>query len=352
MVILTLTCALILLCSFLASSTEAALFSVTHVRIERMVERKLSGARRLRRNKDHIQDSIIALVILNNVANIAGSVLAGNIAGELFDSFWLGVFTSVLTLVIILFGEVVPKTLGERFADSYARHTAGFVHVLRVLFKPSIVLTRLILKPFGASTDSQTRTSEEEIALLAHLGHSHGAILESENQLIHKVFELNDILARDIMTPRTVVFALPAGQALEEAAAALQKTAVSRIPLFEEDLDAVTGVAHIRDLLSALARGQGARPLSDFADEPLFVPDTVRADALLRTFQKNRAHLAIVVDEYGGTAGVISLEDILEQLVGEIVDEHDQDVDLRVKARRISERDRRFPYLPPPTSSR
>ncbi|MBL0174548.1 MAG: HlyC/CorC family transporter [Ignavibacteria bacterium] len=328
--------------SFLASSTEASLFSVTHIRIERMVEKKLPGALRLRKNKEHIQDSIIALVILNNVANIAGSVMAGNIAGELFDNFWLGMFTSVLTITIILFGEVVPKTLGERYADAYARRTAGFVSVLRVAFKPFILMVRVIIKPFGGTEAAFDRTSEEEITLLAHLGHTHGVILDSENQLIRRVFELNDILARDIMTPRTVVYALPAGQTLAESAESLHKTSVSRIPLFEDDLDAVVGVAHIRDLLAGLSKGQGERLLSDFADEPLLVPDTARADALLRTFQKNRAHLAIVIDEFGGTAGIISLEDILEQLVGEIVDEHDQDVDMRVKAKRLRERERKY----------
>jgi CBS domain containing-hemolysin-like protein len=133
------------------------------------------------------------------------------------------------------------------------------------------------------------------------------------------------------------VFALQADRNLEDTAHELYQASVSRIPLYEEGLDDIVGVAHIRDLLAALAKGKGKKTLRDFADEVSFVPDTVSVNRLLDTFMKNREHLSIVVDEYGGMAGVITLEDILEQLVGEIVDEHDRDVDLRVKARMLQE---------------
>lgn len=337
MFLLIFICLLILLLSFLASSMEAALFSVTSVQIERMLEQKRSGALRLKANKDKIQESIVAVVILNNLANIAGSIFVGAIAGEVFGDLWVGVFSAVLTFGIILFGEVVPKTIGERHAADYARHTSGFVFLLRMFFKPLIVLINLLLRPFGASTDANARLDEDEIKVLARLSHRHGNILESESQLIRRVFQLDDIKARDIMTPRTVVFALKASLKLEDVADELYKASVSRIPVYNEDLDDIVGVVHIRDLLAALARGKGKKTLEDFADEVSFVPDTASADRLLGTFLKNREHIAIVVDEYGGMAGVLSLEDILEQLVGEIVDEHDRDVDLRVRARTMQE---------------
>ena len=333
MLILILISALILLLSFLASSMEAALFSVTPVQIERLLEQHKPGAARLRATKERIQESIVAIVILNNIANIAGSIFVGAIATEVFADLWVGVFSGLLTFAIILFGEVVPKTIGERHAAEYARHTAGFVHALRVIFKPLIVLIDLLIRPMGASTDASNRLDEEEIQVLARLSHRHGLILESESRLVRRVFELDDIRARDIMTPRTVVFALRADRTLEDAAPDLYTASVSRIPLYDEDLDDIVGVAHIRDLLAALAKGKGQKVLRDFADAVSFVPDTVSANRLLDTFMKNREHLSIVVDEYGGMAGVITLEDILEQLVGEIVDEHDRDVDLRVKAR-------------------
>lgn len=333
MLFLVLFSVLILLLSFLASSMEAALFSVTPVQIEQLLERRKPGAARLQANKERIQESIVAIVILNNLANIAGSIFIGAIAVEVFGDLWVGVFSGVLTFAIILFGEVVPKTIGERNAAEYARHTAGFVFMLRVLFKPLIVLIDVLIRPMGMSTDASAKLDEEEIQVLARLSHRHGHILESESRLIRRVFQLDDILARDIMTPRTVVFALQADRTLEDAADELYQASVSRIPLYEEGLDDIVGVAHIRDLLAALAKGKGKKTLRDFADEVSFVPDTVSVNRLLDTFMKNREHLSIVVDEYGGMAGVITLEDILEQLVGEIVDEHDRDVDLRVKAR-------------------
>lgn len=341
MVLLVTACLVIILLSFIASSMEAALFTVTPLQIEKMCTQNLPGAHRLKTNKETIHDSIIAIVILNNLANIAGSIFVGAIAADTFSDAWLGVFSGVLTFAIILAGEVMPKMVGERYANTYARLTATPVHVLRLAFLPFVALLKAFAKPLGKATESRHRTSEEEITLLAGLGHEHGAIEPEEHQLIKQVFQLNDILAKDIMTPRTVVFALPADEILRDAAPKLYTASVSRIPLYGSDLDDIHGIVHIRDVLAALAKGQGEKPLKDFAEEVPFVPDTARADILLRTFQRNREHLAVVIDEYGGMAGVITLEDILEQLVGEIVDEHDRDVDMRARARVLRERKER-----------
>jgi len=337
MILLIVLCFLILLLSFLASSMEAALFSVTPIQIEQMCDRGLTGASRLRRNKKAIQESIVAIVILNNLSNIAGSILVGALAIDVFDDVWVGVFSAALTFAIIVFGEVVPKTIAERNAAVYARYTAQFVFVLRIFFKPMIVLINVFARPFGGQADVEHRLSEEEITILARMSHHHGNILETENQLIRRVFELDDLMARDIMTPRTVVFALRGNDRLDSVANDLYKAAVSRIPIYGEDLDDILGLAHIRELLAGMAKGKGHKLLRDFAEEVSFVPDTARLNVLLTDFQKNREHLSVVVDEHGGMAGVITLEDILEQLVGEIVDEHDSDVDLRVKARLLKE---------------
>ncbi len=340
MTILILICLLILFVSFMASSMEAALFSVTPVQIEQMLTQRKRSAARLKKNKQDIRDSIIAVVILNNLANIAGSIIVGAMAVEIFGDLWVGIFSGALTFAIILFGEVVPKTIGERHAVGYALSTASFVWYLRIILRPIIFLINLLIRPFGFSTDAETRVSEEEITVLAQLGQRHGNILETEHKLIRRVFQLDDILARDIMTPRTVVFALQADSSLEQAAEQLYKASVSRIPIYEEDLDDIVGVAHIRDLLAALSKGKGERRMRDYAEEVTFVPDTARANMLLNHFQRNREHLFVVVDEHGGMAGVVTLEDVLEQLVGEIVDEHDLDVDLRIKARMLGERKR------------
>jgi CBS domain containing-hemolysin-like protein len=208
---------------------------------------------------------------------------------------------------------------------------------MRVLLKPLILMINLLARPLGGNADVEHRLSEDEITVLAQLSHRDGNILETEHQLIRRVFQLDDIMARDIMTPRTVVFALRGGDTLESVADQLYTASVSRIPIYEEDLDNILGLVHLRDLLAALAKGKGHKELREFAEEAKYVPDTARANVLLKNFQKNREHLSIVVDEHGGMAGVITLEDILEQLVGEIVDEHDRDVDLRVKARTLEE---------------
>jgi CBS domain containing-hemolysin-like protein len=337
MTIFILISVLILVISFLASSMEAALFTVTQVQIEEMVEKRKRWAMGLRKNKEEIRESIIAIVILNNVANIAGSIAVGAMAVELIGELLVGVFSGVLTFIIILFGEVVPKTFGERNAAEYARVMSPVISTLRFICAPLILLIKFLTRPFGGSSESGMRISEEHITFLSKLSHRHGAILEAEDKLIRRVFQLDDTLARDIMTPRTVVFALPAASTLEAAAEQLFQASVSRIPLYGESLDDIVGVAHIRDLLAVLAKGKGGRELREFAADVTFVPDTARANMLLNHFQRNREHLSIVVDEHGGMAGVITLEDVLEQLVGEIVDEHDRDVDLRIKARMLAE---------------
>jgi CBS domain containing-hemolysin-like protein len=338
MTLLLILSLVILLLSFLASSTEAALFSVSNIEVERMSRRGTPAAARMRRNKERIHDAIIALVVLNNLANIAGSILVGVLAAHVFSSVGVGIFSAALTLVIIVVGEIIPKVIGERYAAPYALHMSGFIAVVRNAFRPVVFMLDLLVRPFRDTGENAQRVTEEEFATMVDMSLEDGAILASEDQLIRRVLQLDTILAGNIMTPRTVVFALQADQTLGEAASALYQAAVSRIPLYGQDLDDIVGVAHIRDLLSALARGKGDRPLRDFGDEVSFVPDTAHADALLRTFQRNREHLAVVVDEHGGVAGVITLEDILEQLVGEIVDEHDRDVDLRVRARMLRER--------------
>jgi CBS domain containing-hemolysin-like protein len=348
--ILLLLVSLVIIClSFLASSMEAALFSVTPLQVERMVKSELAGSRRLQNNKEHISDSIIAIVILNNLSNIAGSIGLGALAVEIFGQLWVGVFSAVLTFIIIILGEVVPKTIGERHAASYARHTSHAVMFLRILLYPVIWMIRLFTRPETTGNARNTIT-EEEIALLAGMSHRHGNILAIENKLIRNALNLDTVLARDIMTPRTVVFALQASNSLTECSDELYTAPVSRIPVYDEDLDDIRGIVHLRTLLTALAKGKGERTLREYMEDVSFVPDTARANVLLRDFQKNREHLAVVVDEHGGMAGVITLEDILEQLVGEIVDEHDRDVDLRLKARMLVEQNRRERGHVTPTS--
>jgi magnesium and cobalt exporter, CNNM family len=338
MILLLSATFIIIVLSFLSSSMEAALFTVSFVQIEQMIDKGKSGALRLKANKDKIQDSIIAIVILNNLSNISGSILVGSIASTLFNDVWLGVYSGVLTFVIILAGEVIPKTLGERYAPGYARRTANIVFVMRMVMLPAIAVIRIMVRPVSVAHKPSTRTSEEHIKTLAKLGHRYGTILDSENQLIRRIFHLNDILAKDIMTPRTVVTALHADMTLGELEKDLYKSPFSRFPVYGEDHDDIIGVAHIRDLLEGIGKGKRDVSVREFTEEVSFVPEAAKADQMLRDFQRNREHFAVVIDEYGGTAGVVTLEDILEQLVGEIVDEYDNDVDMRVKARALKER--------------
>jgi CBS domain containing-hemolysin-like protein len=251
---------------------------------------------------------------------------------RLLGEAWLGVFSGVLTLLIIIGAEIIPKTIGQRHAVPIGLLIARPLRLLTFLFTPLVWLIERVTAPITRGVVAPS-TSESEIRLLAHIGHREGVIDPEEAQLVQHVFELNDRFARDLMTPRTVLTHLEGRRTLEEAKEEIIAAPHSRILITGEDTDDVLGVALKTQLLAALVRG-GRGPVSELAQEVQFVPEVMRGDDLLRLFRGTRQHLAVVVDEYGGVAGVVTLEDVLEVLTGPIADETDRWVNLRAVARR------------------
>ena len=186
-------------------------------------------------------------------------------------------------------------------------------------------------------TIKRTIVSEDEIKVLSHLGHLEGSIEKDEKDLIQKVFKLNDILTKDIMTPRTVITAFEENKSLGELENEIYKAQHSRIPIYDETKDDITGICFRRELLIAMAKDEIHRKISEFSHEVITVSEKSKADYLLTLFLRKKAHLAIVKDSFGATLGVVTLEDAMEQLVGEIVDESDEAVDMREEARKISD---------------
>lgn len=305
-----------------ASGAEAALFSVPYAKVKSMVEAKKPGAKALLRIKDNMTYPIGTIVIFNNIATIVGSTVEGFVAHRVLGSVGLSVFVAFFTFCIIVFAEIVPKTLGESYAVRLAPLVAPPVLFLTGLFRPLLWLIDRGLGRLRSSEDVRA-VSEEEIKMMAQLGRESGSIEMGESLLIRRVFRLNDITADDMMTAMDRVETLPGDITIGDQRRRVLDLRHSRVPLTAEGDGQVLGIALTRDLIAAAARDEFQATPTDFAQEALRVRNDLAADDLLRIFQGKEQHLAIVEDADGRMVGVVTLEDVLEELVGEITDEKD-----------------------------
>jgi CBS domain containing-hemolysin-like protein len=334
------------------ASSEASLFSLGRFRLHKLkkenhprylvIEGLLARPRQL----------ISSLLIGNEAVNVAISSLTTAVLIAIWGDIAKWIAIPVVVFLILLFGEVIPKTLSvhhpERVAPLVAAPVRKFVDGVWPIHALIQKVVDLALRWTGGKSDaSSSALMEKDFRDLVETGHQEGTLEESEKRLIHRVFQFGDQTAKSIMTPRSAIFALPLHARPGEILEALRQNHFSRIPVFKKDLDEIAGVFHVKDLLRT--RGQGKKieeaGLRSLMRAPYFVPVSKKLDDLLKEFQKRRIHLAIVVDEYGKTAGVVTLEDILEELFGEIMD----DLDIKRRADRRKERTRT--PSPPPTYS-
>lgn len=323
---------LVLLGSALCSGTEAAILSIPPLKVRQLAQTRKPAAIALLEIREKVNRPVAAIVILNNIFNIVGSIVIGRIAADVFGEVLLGLFSAVLTFLIILFGEIVPKTLGERYAENIGLISAIPVRTTTWVLLPVILALEKLTAPLVQGYRRPV-TDEAEIKLLAMLGYQAGMIEDDEAEMIQKVFRLNDTTAADIMTPRVAITYLAADDDLATVKQSIIDSQHSRIIVIGEDLDHVLGVVLKAELLAAMVQGQEDALVQTFMRAANYIPETAQADTLLKTFQTAREHLMIVVDEYGGVSGVVTLEDVLEVLTGEIVDETDRNVDLQALAR-------------------
>jgi CBS domain containing-hemolysin-like protein len=323
--------------SAICSGSEAALFSVSLIKVRQLAQSKNPSALALLAIREKMNRPIGTLVILNNVFNIIGSIVIGSTATTVLGDAWLGIFSAALTFLIIIFGEIIPKTIGERYAQGLALLIALPVTWITILFTPLVWMVEKVTAPFTRGKKQPT-TNEIEIQLLANIGRDEGIIEEDEAEMIQSVFRLNDLTASDLMTPRVAVTYLDGGLTLAECKQKIIASQHTRMIVVEDSVDQVLGVALKDELLLAMIEGKDTQKIAVLTREVRFVPEMVRADKLLKAFQENREHLMVVVDEYGGVAGVVTLEDVLEVLTGEIVDETDRIVDLQEIARKRREK--------------
>ncbi|MGD2182546.1 hemolysin family protein [Lusitaniella coriacea] len=328
---------IVLLGSAVCAAAETSLLSVSTIKVRQLAQTKKPAALALQAIRHKINRPIATIVILNNIFNIVGSIVIGGLAAEALDDTWLGVFSAILTFLIIIFGEIVPKTLGEKYAKTLALVFAIPVQFLTLVFTPIVWFVEQVTSPFTKGRKLPT-TNEAEIRLLASIGYQEGVIEDDEAEMIQRVFQLNDLTASDLMTPRIIMTYLPGALSLSEAKEDIIASQHTRILAIADSIDEVIGVTLKDRLLTEIIEGKSDISIAKLTRPVQFVPEMIRADKLLKIFQETREHLAVVLDEYGGVSGVVTLEDVLEVLTGEIVDETDKNIDLQEVARKKRKR--------------
>lgn len=312
----------------LVNTIEIGIVGASRIRIRHLAEEGNKSAQALERIRERDDRFFASIVLLQNLFVVVASTMAGLLAVDLAGGWGLLVGTAIVTAAIALFGEVTPKVLAARSADRIALVLARPAELMTVVLRPVAIVfaavPNLLSKTLfrGDGEDSPTVT-EAELRMLIDIGAEEGAFGEAEAELMERVFRFYDRRANELMVPRTEVVGLETGTSIEEFYKAFNETPHARFPVFRESLDSVIGVVNIKDVLRAIAQGRAGQktPIDALVRPAYSVPETKLAGALLVEMQERRAHMAIVVDEYGGTAGIITLEQLLEEMVGPVVDE-------------------------------
>ncbi|QNJ04218.1 CNNM domain-containing protein [Synechococcus sp. PROS-U-1] len=321
LLVLSLLVLVVLLGSALCSGVEAALLTVSPIRVHELAarERPIPGARRLAQLRQRLGRTLSALVIANNGFNIFGSLMLGGYAAWVFEQrnisgAALPVFSVGLTVLVILLGEILPKALGSRLALPVALTSAPLLHWLGLALRPLVLLLERMLPAITA--EAELSTNEEEIRLLARLGSQKGEIEADEAAMIGKVFQLNDLTARDLMTPRVAAPTLDGSLSIEAQRAQLMSNNDPWWVVLGDQVDKVLGVASRERMLTALLENRGLLTPVDLCEAVEYVPEMIRADRLLTGFRRDSGGVRVVVDEFGGFVGVIGAESVLAVLAG------------------------------------
>ncbi len=320
---------LVILAAFFAAS-EAALVSISRLRARALAERRVHGSRNLREVVDDKTTFLTAILVGNTIVLLAADSLAAYLALSLGIPSGAVLSTIIMTAVFLLFGEIIPKTVAtgdsERWAIRLALPMRYAAFLLTPIARTFQVLTDLILRSFGITGAHRPFVTEEDIRTLVNVSAEQRVIEEQERELIHSVMEFGDTIVREVMKPRPEMVAVSVEDSPRRVLDVVIAEGYSKLPVYQESKDDIVGVVHDRELLIALANGSLAHEnIRALMRSVVHVPETKKIADLLREMQRDKFSLAIVVDEYGGTAGLVTMEDLLEEIVGEIRDEHDTD---------------------------
>ena len=333
MTLLLFYLALALGVSFLCSIMEAVILSVTPSFIQSQMERQKKWARRLFYYKSDIDRPLAAILSLNTIAHTVGAAGVGAQAGVVFQDVSTGIVSGVLTLLILVLSEIIPKTLGATYWKGLAPSVTFLLQGLQIVLYPLIILSQGITRLLRR--EREPSVERNEIIALADIGKQEGTLSQEEAAVLKNTINLRHLTVRDVMTPRTVMMAAHQDTTLKEFLQSDQFQRFSRIPVYQGGKDDIQGFVHKHDLLDPLNNQEGHSTLKDFLREIPVVPETQSLYSLYDFLTRDNQHIALVVEEFGGTAGLVTMEDLLETLLGvEIVDEYDDTADLQNYARK------------------
>ena len=317
--------ALLILAVAILGAAEVSITRTNRVRAHRYAEEKRRGASSLVKITNNPASYLNVVLLLVLLSTIGGTTIATSLAVRAFEGAGELVATVVMTLLLFVFAEVTPKTFAIQQTDRVALFLAPFIVAIGRLFGPlakTLVRVANVIMP-GRGLPEGPFITEHELRALAEVASDEDQIEEEEKELIHSIFEFGDTIVREVMVPRPDVVALEADKLLRDVQELVLEHGFSRIPVFTDDLDDVLGIVYAKDVLKALHQGKPETPLRDIVRDAHFVPESKKVADLLREMQHEKFHIAMVTDEYGSVSGLVTLEDLLEELVGEITDEYD-----------------------------
>lgn len=321
--------------SFLCSLLEASLLTITSAQLQAAKSKGKRWSERLQKLKQDIDKPLAAILTLNTIAHTMGATGAGAQYAKVYGDATGGIFAGALTLAVLVLTEIIPKTLGARYAGFFAPFTAAVLPFLQAVLRPIVAVCQLITRLITFGRSAEAPKHREELLAVARLGEVEGTIKAGESRIVRNMLELHRLNAAAIMTPRPVAYMLPEATTLAEFVERMGKTKFSRIPVYGDNSEVVTGFVLRSDALQACLQDP-EQSLGSLKREIAFVPNLMKVDDLIQRMLDQKLHIAMVQDEFGSSVGLVTLEDALETLMGvEIMDEHDRVTDLQAHARKI-----------------
>jgi CBS domain containing-hemolysin-like protein len=320
-----------LLIAAASAAAETALTSISHIRMRNLAEEGDVKAQRIRRILEHPDTFLSTILVVSNISVITASTLATIIAVDVDFSFAEVISTVLLSIIVLIFCEITPKTAAVQNPERVARFLLRPLEFVSALLKYVVIaltgITNGLLRLFGVNARHRGPfMTEDELRLMVEVGKEEGVLEEDEREMIHNVFDLGDTAAREVMVPRIDMVTVEADDALDDATQIIMQGGFSRIPVYDDSINDIIGVLYAKDLLRVLASGQAPQKIRQLPlRSAYFVPESKRLDDLLHEMQRQRVHMAVVVDEYGAVVGLVTIEDVVEEIIGDIKDEYDKE---------------------------
>ncbi len=322
----------LIILSGIFSASETALTSFRSIHLEDVERKHQKEAGFLKKWLKSPNAILTSMLLGNNIVNILGSAIATTVVIGLIGNNTKAILVStvIMTVVILIFGEITPKIMAKNNPVGTSRRVIIPMYYLSIIFRPIVSIlmsiSKLIGRVFGVEIkDEGLMITEKDILSFVNVGEAEGVIEEGEKDMIHSIFTFGETTAKEVMTPRTSVYSIEASKTIEEIWDELLETGFSRILVYEETIDNVIGILYVKDILKVIKSGDTRREIREFVREAYFVPETKSIIEILKEFQSKKVHIAVVVDEYGGVVGLVTIEDLIEEIVGEIRDEFDQE---------------------------